>query len=194
MHKIDFNYMGSAGQNIFHACLVPIIMAERSDELENEGKHSLLMSKETIVRQTRENFDFLIATAAFHKTDISAILAKPNHIGDTAFKWAYDFFADDSIIRCLMKYNIEINFVNLNFETIKPDPEHVSIFLARRLNLKIIDRNDVSVLQSLNELNQKNSVTFPKSIQQIINILPNAVYFSPLEQKCTNTCKARCFT
>ena len=50
-----------------------------------------------------------------------------------------------------------------------------------------------SGLKFLNKINKLNSMSFPAAIQQIIDILPNAAYFSPVEQKCLQTCPGKRF-
>ena len=176
---------------MFHSCLQPIIRAKRREFLP-ENQHWLLTIKE-ILKQTIENFLFLINRAEFHNFNISKILAQPNRMGDTAFRIAYDEIGDEAVMECMIKHNVEINFVNLDFQTVYPRPFHAELFIKKGLNLKIIGTNGSSALNYLENCNARNSISFPSVLKRLIDILPHSTYFSPEEQKCTKTGPAKGF-
>ena len=152
-----------------------------------------MLTMDEIRQKSKENFYFLIGKAFFHKADISKLLSTPNKMGDTAFMMAYHEIGDDLLIETMKKYNVEINFVNLNFDTIKPHPEHAMAFAMKGLNLKIINRLGDSSLKDLNRFNEQYSKSFSTAMQRLIDILPNAAYFCPVEQKCIKTCPVKGF-
>ena len=192
MHKVDFNFVSHSGQTLFHSCLQPIIKERVRQSLPKN--QSLLLTINEILNHTIENFIFLINRAEFYDINISKILAQPNRMGDTAFRIAYDQTNDKSIIECMMKHNVEINFVNLNFQTICPRPLHAELFIKKGLNLKIINTNGRSALNFLEDCNVINSISFPTVLRQLIDILPNSIYFSPVEQKCMEKCPVKGFS
>lgn len=192
MHKVDFNFVSRSGETLFHNCLQPIVKARVRESLPKN--QMLLLTINEILNQTKANFMFLINRAEFYDINISKILAQPNRMGDTAFRIAYDGINDESIIECMMKHNVEMNFVNLNFETITPRPPHAELFIKKGLNLKIISTYGKSALKNLEVCNVTYSISFPPVLKQLIDILPNSTYFSPVEQKCMKTCPVKGFS
>ena len=192
MHKVDFNFVSRSGETLFHNCLQPIVKARVRESLPKN--QMLLLTINEILNQTKANFMFLINRAEFYDINISKILAQPNRMGDTAFRIAYDGINDESIIECLMKHNVEINFVNLNFRTVFPRPLHAESFIKKGLNLKIISTSGRSALNYLEDCNVRTSISFPSVLKKLIDILPNSIYFSPVEQKCMKKCPVKGFS
>ena len=140
------------------------------------------------IKQTEDNFYFLVKIAKKYNADISEILSRPNSAGETAFYIAYNQFRDNSIIELCIQHNVEINNVTLKFHISSPEPAHALLFIRKGINLKIIGDSGQSPLMYLEDLYRNKTMPFPPILERLVEILPNSAYFSPAEQSCHSKC------
>lgn len=189
LHKIDFDY--GYDETLFHVCFQPLAKWIAAKWIAEDPEIKTMLSFEEIRKQTKDNFWFLIKVAQEYEVDLSRILARPNGIGETVFRIAYMAFPELSTIKLFVDNNVEINHVTLEFGIPFPRPEHALFFVQNFINLKIIGLEGRSPLMELENFNAKNSISFLPSMQRLIKILPNSVYFSTYEQMCPINCPAR---
>ena len=183
MHQVDFGHVDTLGGTLYHRCIQPYIAKF------THKKRSKFTEEETAQR-TLDNLFYLIDKGDQHKADLQKILSQPNQIGDTVFQVMCYNMGGTPIVDFLLRWNVDINIVKLDFGTCNliTVPEYNEILLARKMNPKIIDSTGQSPLDVL----QKSSFSISPKLQKLINIYPNAVYYSTVPQTCNAECPQYC--
>ena len=183
MHKVDFGHVDELGGTLYHNCIQPYIQKLTEKSLSK-------LTNEKTVQRTLDNLFYLMDKGYQHKADLQKILSKPNQIGDTVFQVMCYYMRETSIVDFLLRWNVEINIVKLDFGTCKllNLPKYNEILLSRKMNPKIIDASGQSPLDVL----QKSSFSISPKLQKLINIYPNAVYYSTVPQMCNAKCSKYC--
>ena len=181
MRKVDFGYVDAYGATLYHCCIQGYVSQE---------KKRIKLTPEEISQRSHDNLFYLIEKGDQHYANLPKILSKPNQIGETVFTTMTFVFGVKAITKFLLKWNIEINIVQLDFTTcnLMILPELNEIFLAKKMNPKIIDGTGRSPLDFL----EQSSIFISPKLRKLIDIYPNAVYFSTVPQICNIECKTYC--
>ena len=184
MHKVDFGYVDAYhGATLYHSCLQGYIsMIEKERQIK--------LTQKEISQRTLDNLIYLIEKGNQHYANISKILSKPNQIGETVFMTMCFESGIKSITEFLLRWDIEINIIQLDFGTcnLMVLPEFNETFLAKKMNPKIINDSGRSPLDFL----EQSSMTISPKLRKLIDMYPNAVYFSTVPQLCNDNCKKYC--
>ena len=145
--------------------------------------------KDTIQR-TIDNLFYLMKKGEQHNPDIRKIVSRPNHIGETVFQTIFFHLREKRLINFMINWKIDINIVKLNFETcnLLSIPDYNKILLMKKMNPKIIGPSGKSPWNIL----EQSSITLSPELQQLVNMYPNAVYFSTVPQICDDSCTTLC--
>ena len=184
MHRIDFeNNCVFTGSTLYHMCIQGYVA-----KMAGNPRTKLTMAD--IIQRTIKNLLYMIDKGEQHKADLQKVLSKPNDIGDTVFETVCYTLGEKSVVDKLLELNIDINIVKLNFETCSliTLPEYNEILLKRKMNPKIINSSGLSPLGVL----QQSSISITPKLRKLINMYPNAVYFSTVQQSCDEKCSKYC--
>ena len=184
MHEINFDYSDEIGATLFHSCIRSYVSRSTKDQTDLN-----LTMKDTIQR-TIDNLFYLMEKGEQYTSDIQKIVSRPNHIGETVFHTMFYSLGDKAVIKFLINWNIDINIVKLNFDTcnLATHPEYNEILLKKKMNPKIIGESGKSPLDGLT----RSSISLSPQLQKLVNIYPNAVYFSTVPQICDDGCTKLC--
>ena len=175
--------MNELGGTLYHRCIQGFITKIIEEKCTK-------MTKTETIKRTLDNLFYLIEKGYQQKADLQKILSQPNHIGETVFQAMCFTLKGPPIVDFLLRWNVEINIVKLDFGTcnLVHLPQYNEILLTRKMNPKIIDSSGLSPLNVL----RQSSVSISPKMQKMIDMYSNAVYYSTVPQICYPECNKCC--